>query len=395
MLERLKNIDIFNDRVFAVVGIVLGDPIRYRILLLEKEKDDLSILRSFKTDDFEEIKREVKTSIPIILNFSGRGVISKKVSAKGNYIKEVLFNGNPDDFYSYNLFQEVHNFVSICRREIIDQHINLFENAKYRAIDHSIGPFPAWLGKNMVQEDVLRLDSGELVFQNGNLVDYIRGSHESQPVKYNVGNDQLDGNEIVLLSSLLNQLYPSDKIAYEDELLSSNLREQKLKRMFDYCSVGTLALFLLALLGSYLLLHHYNGKYVEYEQRLYHFNDNYSQIKKMEEDLAGKQFIVENSGVLNKHFLSFYSNEVTKTVPDGILLSSLRVNPLLKRVKGNEPISIAPNTILIEGRTTNGFYLNQWVKKLKASSWANKIEILNLNKVDGNTDAFSLKIDIE
>ncbi|UII80127.1 hypothetical protein [Flagellimonas sp. CMM7] len=395
MLELFKHIDIFNDKVFAVIGITLGDSIKYRALVLEKNKENLSIVKSFAVGDFDEIKKEIKTNVPIILNFSGKGIISKKTRANGNYIKEVLFNGNPDDFYIYTVFQNAHNFVSICRKEVIDEQIHKFEKTKYKTIDYSIGPYVACLGKSMFKEDVLRLDDGELIFANGNITDHVRRTKESLVVKYKVGNNNLDGNEIVLLSSLLNNLYPSDIIDYDNELLSANLNDQKLKKVFDYCSVGTLALFLLTLLGSYMLLGHYNEKYVEYEKGLYHFNDNYSQIKKMEEDLINKRFIVENSGVLNKNFISFYINEIASSVPEGILLGNLKVNPLLKKVKGSEPISIGTNIILIEGETNNSFYLNQWVKKLKTKPWTNKIEILNLNKVDRNADLFSLKINIK
>ncbi|WP_205728908.1 PilN domain-containing protein [Flagellimonas onchidii] len=391
----MKNIDIFGSKTFAVIRVVFGDAIKYHVLELEKDKEQLSVKKSFAANDFDQIQKEVKTDTQIILNFSGRGVVSKKVSTKGNYIKEVLFNGNPDDFYSYTLFQDAHNFISICRKETVDGQFAIFKDAKYQVVDYSIGPFVAHIGKGMVNGDVLQLDGEQLVFRNTDLMDYARVGHELDSPTYLVGDDRLSGNEVVLLSSLLSHLYPSDSIDYDADYLFANLKEQKQKRIFEYASVGALALFLLALMGSYLLLQHYNKKYVEYEEQLYHFNDNYAQLKKMEEDVINKRFIVENSGVLNKNFISFYVNEVVKTVPEGITLNGLQVNPLLKKVKGNETISMDFNTLLINGRTSNSFFLNQWVKRLRKNPWVRKIEILNLNKVDGNSDAFSLKIDIE
>ena len=139
---------------------------------------------------------------------------------------------------------------------------------------------------------------------------------------------------------------------------------------------------------------HYNDRYVAIEKELYHFNDSYTQIKKMEKDLENKKFIVQNSGILNKRFLSFYTKKIIDSIPDAIILKSLKINPSIKKIKDEEEIKLDANTIIIEGETSNSFYANKWVKDLKKDKWIDKIEILNLVKTDKNIDSFSLKITV-
>lgn len=392
MLEKLKNIRIINERDYAAIGIVLEEPIRYDVLLLHKEKDDLAISKSFSTTEFTEIKKEIPKGTPVVLNFSGKGVINKMVGTNGDYLKEVLFSAKPEDFHIYRVSQGIQNFVSICRKDIVSRYITQLKEAKYHPMDYSIGPFVARVCAGIIEESVFRVQNGELSFSDGMLMGYRGASGNTDVKRYKVGGEWMKGGDVVLLSSVLNSLYPSDDIDYAKELLLGSRKEYKRKRIFDLFAVVSLITFLLALLGSYLLLMYFNKEYVKYEEQLYHLNDNYAQIKKMEEELANKQSIVENSGIYKRRFLSFYINELTVSTPDGVLLNSLKINPLNKKMKMDEPISLHSNTVLIDGETSNSFFVNQWVKQIKDFEWVGKIEILNLNRADNETETFSLKI---
>jgi hypothetical protein len=390
MINVFKNIDFLTSSTYAIIGVVFDVDIKYNVLVLIRNKEKINILKQFSTSEFIAIQKEIKTAIPILLNFSGKGVINKKVQAKGNYLKEVLFNANPEDFYTYTLFENSLNFVSICRKEQIDVQLSTFKENNYKALDFSIGPFVSSLSIKMIKENVLDLESYQLRFENETLIDF--NPKKGNETEYQLGDDSLKHFSIVNFSTFLNFLHPSNKIEYDSSLLSGNIKDQKLKKIFDSFAVGTLVFFLLALLGSYLLLGYYNGKYVDFEKQLYHFNDSYSQIKKMEEDLQNKKFIVQNSGVLNKRFLSYYTDKIANSVPNEIILTSLKVNPSLKKIKDEEGIELEANTILINGETANSFFTNKWVKELKKYDWINKIEILNLGKTNKNLDTFSLKI---
>ena len=51
--------------------------------------------------------------------------------------------------------------------------------------------------------------------------------------------------------------------------------------------------------------------------------------------------------------------------------------------------------ILVSGETNNSYYVNQWVKQLMTFPWVAKIEIMRLNRIDGDKETFSLKLEID
>ncbi|MBC72118.1 hypothetical protein J0656_17265 [Muricauda ruestringensis] len=395
MLAQIKNINLLDAKEFAVIGVVLGNPVRFHIGFVRKESGELRLSRTFECSNFLEVQNAIPKKIPVILNFSNKGVINRMVKAQGEYLKQVLFNARPEDFYSYVLHGNEHNFVSICRKEVVDQHIGQLRGAGYHLVDYSIGPFVVGECSGIIEEDKIRTQHGELSFSNGSLVKFEMLSNDAGEGTYTLGNDKVKGGELVWLAAVLNYLHPSERIEYEKGMLWGDKREYKRKKIFELLAVSGLVAFMSALLGSYLLLLYFNKEYVRCEEQLYHFTDNYAQIKKMEEDLANKRFIAENSGVSNKNFLSFYLNELIGTTPSGVLLNHVEVNPLDKKVKSNEPVSLQSNMILVSGETNNSYYVNQWVKQLMTFPWVAKIEIMRLNRIDGDKETFSLKLEID
>jgi len=392
MLDKLKNINPFKEKRFAVIGIVSGDVPIYDILILENKSDKLSINDSFSVKSFDEIKDRVDISIPILLNFSGKGIISKKVSAKNNYLKEVLFNASPDDFYIYELHQDGYEFVSIARKEVLDHHFNQFDKEKYLLIDYSIGPFVGVLLKRILNKESFLSGNYRLIFQNEDLNDF---NKEVASESYSIDTDKITNSQIPLFSTLLNHLYPAEDITYDFDFLKLNKQEVVLKKVFDNAVIFLGIFFLMALLVSYVLLNYYNDQYVTYESQLYNLNHTYNQVKKLEEEKQNKVLILQESGVLKKNFISYYIHEIVNSVPGEISLSSLKINPSIKKIKHLEKIILESNTVLIEGNSKSSLPLNSWVKDLKIKKWISKIEILDYSNKRKENGKFVLKIIIK
>tara|TARA_R110002033_G_scaffold66981_3_gene117994 strand:- start:36967 stop:38148 length:1182 start_codon:yes stop_codon:yes gene_type:complete len=390
MFEKLKNITLFDTSAYTILGIVLGDVDTYHILEINKIKDQLTVSKSFSTKSFKEVVKAINPNSALIVNFSGKGVISKQVLPKENYLNEVLFNASPSGFYSYTLFQKEHNFVSVARKEVIDEQFQLLKTNKLTPIDFSLGVFVSYLAQPLLLEEKIRLEQVELHFSENTLVDFKNKDYSVK--EYTLGTEIITSSDIPLLASLLNFLYPSSEIDYDKDFLIANIEERKFKKLFDLAAVGSIVVFFIALLGSYLLLNYFNREYVKSEEQLYHFNDNYFQIKKMEEELQNKEFIIRNSGIQNNKFLSFYIQEIAKSIPDHIILNSLQINPLERKIKVNEKVVLTPNLIMVEGSVNSSSHINEWVRELGAYKWIQKIEILDLKTNKDNTGSFILKI---
>ncbi len=390
MLEQIKNSNFFKEKQYAVIGITLGDTPVYDVLIFDKKSDELSIQNSFTTQDFDVIKKKVNTSIPVVLHFSGKGVLHKNVPIKGDYLKEVLFNASVEDFYVYELFQNQQVFVSIVRKDVLQNVFELFTEHKYLVVDYSLGPFVGLLFKNLSKEQTIMSGEFELVFDEDYLVSFQKQNEVT--AAYILGEEKISHTQVPLFSTLLNYLYPSEDFNYTNDFLGLNKLENKYKKVFNTVAAVLGIFFLSALLVSYLLLNHYNDKYVTYESQLYNLNDTYSQVKKIEKEKENKTRILQESGILNQNFLSFYVYRVVSAIPNNIGLNQIQINPLKKKIKDFEKIALETNTIVISGNASASMPVNLWVKELKKEKWISKIEILDFSKNRNKKSEFTLKI---
>jgi hypothetical protein len=202
---------------------------------VSKKKEQIILEKQFSTVDFNKIEKEIKTGTPLLLNFSGKGIISKKIEAKGNFLKEVLFGANVEDFYTYTLFEDKINFVSVCRKEVIDKQFSVFKEKSYKIIDFSIGPFVSSLSIKMISVSTLNLETHQLEFEDEKLVDF--NSNTELAINYKLGDETLKSFSVLNFSTFLNYLYPSPKIDYDNQFLVGNIKEQKLKKAFDFFAV--------------------------------------------------------------------------------------------------------------------------------------------------------------
>ncbi len=393
MFEKLKNNKFFSHKRYALIGISFEDIPKYEVLIVEKEKEVLNVVSTFSGLDYDDVKVKVGVDIPLLLNFSGKGIVNKKVNADGNYLKEVLFNVSAQDFFIFDVLQGKHKFVSIVRKQLLTDCFARFKSDNYIVVDYSVGPFISVLLNALVHKDTITSNQVNLSFIDNELQDFQKTTNTEDSFVV-LGKDKIYPLQIPLIATLLNHNYPAEFISYDQSVLGDNVSELKLKKMFNSAVVFVGLFFLLSLLISYALLQHYNTKFIGYESQLYNLNHTYNRVKKLEKEREDKKLILQESGVLKQNFLSYYIFKITDSIPDEITLNSLKVNPNVKKIKNLEKIEFSTNTILIQGNSISSFSVNQWVKQLKKEEWVLKIEILDFSKHRTKEREFTLKATI-
>ena len=260
MLDKLKNINLFQEKKFAVIGVIIADITTYEVLIIDRISEQLSIADSFFATEYKELKERVSVSTPVVCNFSGKGIINKKAASKSNYLKEILFNADADDFYIYEVNQGNQEFVSLARKDVLDTIFNQFKEDKYLVLDYSIGPFVSVLFEKLIDQNSFLSGDYLLHFEEGLLIEYHKKTGFEET--YVLGKDKISSKQIVLFSTLLNHLYPLEVIRYDFEFLKLNKQELLLKKTFNNGVVLLGIFFLGSLLISYLLLNYYNNRYI-------------------------------------------------------------------------------------------------------------------------------------
>ena len=70
------------------------------------------------------------------------------------------------------------------------------------------------------------------------------------------------------------------------------------------------------------------------------------------------------------------AEDIGKTVPDNIQLTSLNFNPLKKAVRKKKEIAFNSSVLIIKGVSLKSIYYHEWARTLKQIDWVKKIELV-------------------
>ncbi|NQY06581.1 MAG: hypothetical protein HRT68_10455, partial [Flavobacteriaceae bacterium] len=180
MLEKLKNIRYQSVKRIQIVEVQFTSAGSvYHILQFKKTGNDIQLVELKEKVDFEAVKG-ISKNTPLLLAFSGKGIISKKVGSKGNYIKDIIFSASVDDFFIYELQQEFHNYVSVARKDLILSEFEQFQEEGFQVLDYSIGPFVGIHLEQILNTNKLLVRDYHLSFQENTLENFVKSTENEE-----------------------------------------------------------------------------------------------------------------------------------------------------------------------------------------------------------------------
>ncbi len=384
----------FKNNKIQVLNVRFGEEKQgfFNSIVFKRENNALVIIEKQDFKSLEEVVRGLNKKIPLLIHFCGKGILHKKVQGKEVSISNLIFNQNSEDFYFYEYKGEESTFVSFVRKNKINEILMCLVKKELFCLDFSVGPFVSAIINT--DNKVLYSDSFELVFESDVLMEFLNSKNSLEQTN-NIDDLSLKSFETSLFATAINYLYPNLKIRLTgSSILAKNKEEALYQKLFNRIGAFGLIFFLLSLLISFLLLNNYNKKYIEVQTKMIHFQDSYSKIETLNQDILDKEEILNNTGVYNNKFLSFYVNEITKNLSSEIVLSQLNIFPMSKTINKKKKISIDSNIISVTGHVNSSLNFNNWLKILKNRSWVLKIEIVDYKKIKNKNDEFKLLIKI-
>jgi len=368
MLQEIKN-RIIQDKRIQVVGVQFGKEILYHVLQLDNDNNEIFVTEKLSDLSYEELLNKLNKKCPVLLVFSGKGVLNKKVKRTPDYKSKVLLNVNTDDFYFYEFQQKNDVFISVVRKTVVDEQFVLFAEEKFLIVDYSIGVFSSVVLKSLLGKNAFSSGDAILKFSGDELDSFVKNIEEKSEV---IEEQQLSSIEMPLFATGLNYNYPNEQLEYDIDFLAINRQEKNYKKYFELTGGIVLGSFFLLLLLSYLLLGYYGDKKVESNVSLEMLKDTSSKITVLKKERDDKRAILNESGVFTSNFLSYYVNELTIDLPKTISLSEFLLFPNTKKIKESEKVVFKTNTIIIKGTSSSNSVFNKWYKGLKKIKWNTK-----------------------
>ncbi|WP_343696895.1 hypothetical protein [Flavobacterium sp.] len=390
MFNTLSKFIKIND--LNVVGVIKKEDYEiYNLLTIKKKANKISIGAKLTFENFESLTKTIDKKLPVLIVVDGKGVLNKEIDFENetdlNWQKNIDYNA----IYYTDIKGLKSNFISFCRKNIIEESISSFQKNGFQVIDVYVGSFLSALLNSALKKDVLFSSDLKLEFQDEKLISFSKQNENVQSVNYQIGEDTVSSSFLPLYGSVVH-FFIKQKEVSKTVNPSLNSEELVYKKAFNILGLVMLCGFLGSLLISYFLIQYYGTKNSELNLQTVYSNQSYQLILNLEAQKEKKLNLLKESGVLSSKFLSFYSYEIIKTIPGNISLNELNVIPLKEEYKENKKALFNNGIIIIKGETFEESSFNNWLENLKKMDWLKNFEIISLKKDKKNKSIFEIKI---
>lgn len=393
MVATLSKFIKLND--LNVVGVIKKEDYEiYNLLTIKKKANKISIVAMQTFDTFEKLSKSADKKLPLLIVTEGKGVLNKEIDFENeadlNWQKNIDYNA----IYYTDLKGLKSNFISFCRKNIVEETTLMFQKNGFQVIDVYIGSFLASLLNNVLKKEVLFSTDLRLEFENEKLLSFSKQNEGTETIKYQIGEEIVSNTFLPLYGAVIHFFVKPKEVS---KTINTTLSSEELiyKKAFGFLGIAMLIGFLTSLLISYFLIQYYGTKNSELNLQTVYSNQSYQLILDLEAQKEKKLNILKESGVLSSKFLSYYGYELIKSIPSNIALNELNIIPLKEEYKENKKAFFENRTIVIKGETFQEASFNNWLEGLKKMDWLQRFEIISLKKDKKNKSVFEIKITLK
>lgn len=393
MLVTLSKFIKLND--INVVGVIKKEDCEiYNLLTIKKKANKISILSKQTFATFELLLKTADKKTPLIIVIEGKSVLNKEI----NFENEADVNWQKNIDYSAIYYTDIKgansNFISFCRKNIVDETISKFHENGFQIVDVYIGSFLAALLNNVLKKEVIIASDLRLEFENEKLLSFSKQNEIIKSTDYKIGHEIVSNIFLPLYGTIIHFFVKPKEVS---KTINPNLNSEELiyKKAFTALGRTILIGFLISLSISYFLIQYYGTKNSELNLQTVYSNQSYQLILDLEAKKEKKLNILKETGFLSSKFLSYYGYEIIKSIPDNISLNELNIVPLKEEYKENKKAFFDSKTIIIKGETYQESSFSNWLEGLKKTDWLHRFEIISLKKDKKNKSIFEIKITLK
>ncbi len=393
MLATLSKFIKLND--INVVGVIKKEDYEiYNLLTVKKKANKISIVSQQSFENFETLAKTTDKKTPLLIVMEGKGVLNKEIDyeneADVNWQKNIDHNA----IYFTDLKGFKSNFISFCRKNIVEETIVKFQKNGFEVVDIYIGSFLSALLNTVLKKGNLLSNDLRLEFQNDKLLSFSKQNEIVKIEDYQIGEEMVSSTFLPLYGSIIHFFAKPKEVS---KTINTNLNNEELiyKKAFGILGITILVGFLTSLLVSYFLIQYYGTKNSELNLQTVYSNQSYQLILDLEAQKEKKLNILKESGVLSSKFLSYYGYEIIKSIPSNISLNELNIIPLKEEYKESKKAFFDSKIIILKGETFEESSFNNWLEGLKKMDWLQRFEIISLKKDKKNKSIFEIKITLK
>ena len=381
---RLADLNITRIRKVAGLSIHFIDPqtVKYHLCVLVRKGSSILVEENHEeVESIEEVAEKLPKNVPVVLTISGRNILNKDVpkdefeSVKQQYFPET----EESDFYGNALDFEEHSYLSICRKSIIDPILEELEKNKIIIANLSIGAYTAiaYWSFRLTESKELHLGESVLTLNSeGKKVKLSSGNTSNSSL--NIYGDELPSLLLLPYIGALTYLLKSKSVIPVGEVSTSIVKDFQYKHLMDVLKIPALAVVFLMLLINYFVFDSFRKKDTVLGGQLNMNAGIISKLDSLDKELKAKEDYIAFIGN-NKTYFSLQLDEIGQSVPSGIILNTLTINPTINKMKEGETIELKKG-IELSGTARTSLVVNEWTKELSDIDWIRDVVVVDYHK---------------
>jgi Tfp pilus assembly protein PilN len=402
MLKYLKNIEILKSN--RVVGLHClidnGNKPLFSYILLLKKKGRIEI--EHKADiqcEFEKLSENIPAKFPVYLSIEGKGILNRRVEhdASKPVMQQAIPNANETDFI-YEEFDgpDKTSYISLARRDYLDDILEKLSKQKFSVIGLTISPFSAiGIFEIFPQLPVpFKVGCYELDFDATakTITDFRKLDLKDDNRLYSLGDNEISSSQVLPFYHALNY-YTNGSIGSDYSVISNQKKEYISKRLFGFAGWFILIFLFISLLVNALVFTSLSDEKQRLGNQVSGNTELLISLKHVKEELSWKEKFLGRAGTDHKKWFSYFADQIGASVPEEITLEKLDLRPVNSKIINLKEIELQTSSVRIEGITKNSQSVNNWALILKKMQGISNVIVESYSQIDNtSTGVFIIKI---
>jgi type II secretory pathway pseudopilin PulG len=366
------------------------------VLLIEKKKEELVIVKKDKVTYTEIFPEKWDKKLPFFLVINTNQVIQKEILAIDSTDEKLLHkafpNTNWDEFYFEIWRLKTKSIIAISRKIYVDKILSHYHKQGVSITGISLGACSIAELMNYTEEKELFTNHQTICWREENKT-ITATSSSNLGATYNINGLAVKNSHVLpfagILRLLLNTTYNTGTGIIHSHQLYENYKQHS---FFSKAIKIMIGILLTILLINFFAFTHYYTLSQETSESLLLSKSSLEQVAKTKKRVVSKEQKVKNVVAITSSQSSLIINEITKRIPQSILLTELIYHPLDKKIKTEESIIIQEKTVALSGTTINNEAFTHWIAVIEQLKWIDQVVITRFGKNDLNETEFSIKL---
>lgn len=350
----------------------------FHILQLVKKKSEFVVSKKETATSINSVFPILKGQKHLFLIVNDEQVLSKKVPINTIDTVTVIRTAYPNilinDFY-YEIYSvKSESFISIIRKEVIDNLIEEYKKEGISVIDFSLGNIVVKNLQNFISNKTIFSSNSRIHFGENTLIGIEKATTEKK--SYTINNLKILNTYVLSLSGII--AYYTNNLSNKR---SQELREYYLqKRYFNIVLKTCLTILSVILMVNFFFFNNYRAKVVSLTGELQLTETYKIQLNRVKEEVQQKKQLLRSVNLASNSKLSKYIDDLGFSVPNTILLSQIEYQPKLGIQKNSKKIVFNKNIIVLTGDSKSHEKFSKWVSFLEKIDWIKNVSIKEYGK---------------